>query len=135
MSVSWRHAAEINVAPFVVARSSLLLNPPQWPLRYLDGQPLENMPEQKTLSHPISTSVKECAVYDLALRTWSKLLRILVYVFTFSKLLPRRVTTAIIADRLQFAGNKLISALQLKYLQKNLTTFATSCHARLPLIG
>lgn len=100
--------------------SWVILDPCQWPLRDLDGQPVENMPEQKVMYHNVCTPVTECTIYDLALciSAWSKLLRILVYVFTFAKLLTRRVTIAVTADQLQLAENKLLLALQIKYFAK-----------------
>lgn len=90
------------------------LHPSQWPLKSLDGEPIADISEQKVLTHSVCTSVKQCALHDLALRTssWSKLLRIIVYVCKFAKLLPRRSTTAVTADDFSFAENKMLRALQ-----------------------
>lgn len=94
-----------------------ILHPSQWPLRELDSQPLEDMPEQKVLSHAVCVSPRECIIYNTALRasSWSKVLRILVYVCRFAKLLSRSGSATVTADDLQFVENKLLRALQTKY--------------------
>lgn len=96
------------------------LHPSQWPLKSLDGQAISDIPEQKVLTHTVCTPVKQCALYELALRvsSWSKLLRIIAYVCRFAKLLSRRSTTALTAEDLHFAENKILYALQAQYFSE-----------------
>lgn len=74
----------------------------QWPLKSLDNQSSTDIPEQKVVKHTLCIPSKQCALYELALRasSWSKLLRVVVYVCKFTKLIPRRNTTAMTADDL-----------------------------------
>lgn len=94
----------------------LSLDPSQWPTS-ADTIHLNDVPEQKTLAHPVVTVADDSEIYSLAGRTssWSKLLRVIVYVCRFLKLLPRRDSVFITASDLEFAEIKLLQILQHKY--------------------
>ncbi|XP_045498045.1 uncharacterized protein LOC123696083 isoform X2 [Colias croceus] len=91
-------------------------DPSDWPLRSLDGESIADIPERKLLAHTVCSPIKHCALYDTALRvsSWSRLLRVVVYIYRFLKLLPRR-GVMMTAEDLNFSENKLLAALQNKY--------------------
>lgn len=85
-------------------------NSAEWPIYEVHDFSNLNVPEQKTLSHAGLTVANESVLYTLALRmsSWTKLLRTLVYIFRFAKLLPYKNSRAISIIDLEFAENKLI---------------------------
>ncbi|KAL0810543.1 hypothetical protein ABMA28_010663 [Loxostege sticticalis] len=93
------------------------LDPSQWPLKTLDGESITNIPEEKVLTHTVSAPVTHCVLYELASRisSWSKLLRVIVYVCRFAKLLPRRDSVVITATEIELAENKILRSLQAKH--------------------
>ncbi|XP_039760333.1 uncharacterized protein LOC120633963 [Pararge aegeria] len=90
------------------------MHPSQWPLKTLEGESIEDVPEKKVLIHTVCKPILPNDLHELALRfsSWSKLLRIIVYICRFAKLLPRRGTSAVTADDLNFAENRMLRALQ-----------------------
>lgn len=93
------------------------MDPSKWPLESLDGQSFLDIPEQKILSHTVCSPVTPCLLYNLALRlsSWTKLLRIIVYIFRFVKLLPRRGTNIVTVDDINYAEIAILRALQRLY--------------------
>ena len=97
-------------------------DPSEWPLRELDSQSIGEVPEQKALAHPVTINAEESVLYKLAQRvsSWSKLLRIIVYIFRFLerlKLLPRRSDSI---SELEFAEIKLIRVLQIVHFSNDI---------------
>ena len=95
----------------------LSLDPSQWPVNYVQDQLLGEVPEQKILTHSVTVPEQQPVIYELAQRmsSWSKLLRVIVFVYRYAKLLPRRHSIAITAHDLEFVENKLLQVIQHKY--------------------
>lgn len=91
----------------------ILNDPSEWPIKELDRDSIEDMPvpEQKVLSHAVTTDSVESPIYKLSQRisSWSKLLRITVYIYRFLKFLPRVTITR---AHLEFAERKVLISLQ-----------------------
>lgn len=94
------------------------LSSSQWPIDDVDTPP-PVVPEQKLLAHSITTPEPDSVIYELAQRmsSWSKLLRAIVYIFRFARMLPRRDSTTITSDDLEFAETKLLQTLQQKHFK------------------
>ncbi|GBP18864.1 hypothetical protein EVAR_20394_1 [Eumeta japonica] len=92
------------------ARSS----PAEWSISQFDPSTITDLPESKTTTF-INTAVKPDPplLYTLALRisSWSKLNRIVIYVFRFIKILPRKFEIS----HLDVAELAVIRALQIVY--------------------
>ncbi|XP_073967338.1 uncharacterized protein [Choristoneura fumiferana] len=92
----------------------VLNDPTEWPIKEHDRDAVGEgeIPELKPLAHAVTTDSAESPLYTLAQRTssWSKLLRITVYVCRFLKLLPRRATVS--RSDLEVAEKKIITSLQ-----------------------
>lgn len=94
------------------------LDPSQWPLRSLGDLSISDIPEEKVLTHTVCTSSNnDCILYEISLRlsSFNKLLHIIVFIYRFLKILPRRTGITPTVDDIIFAENKLLRALQNKY--------------------
>ncbi|XP_061707388.1 uncharacterized protein LOC133517655 [Cydia pomonella] len=95
-------------------------HPSEWPLRELDRESIGEVPELKPLAHAATTDVSESPLYSLAQRisSWSRLLRIVVYVYRILKPKPR--FSALSRNDLEFAEGKIISSLQSEHFSDDI---------------
>ncbi|XP_063623090.1 uncharacterized protein LOC134795191 [Cydia splendana] len=95
-------------------------HPSEWPLRELDRESIGEVPELKPLAHATTTDVSESPLYSLAQRisSWSRLLRIIVYVYRILKPKPR--STALTRSDLEFAEGKILSSLQRQHFSDDI---------------
>ncbi|XP_063630426.1 uncharacterized protein LOC134801759 [Cydia splendana] len=95
-------------------------HPSEWPLRELDRESIGEVPELKPLAHATTTDVSESPLYSLAQRisSWSRLLRIIVYVYRILKPKPR--STALTRSDLEFAEGKILSSLQSQHFSDDI---------------
>ncbi|CAG9120009.1 unnamed protein product [Plutella xylostella] len=103
--------------------SWLASNASQWPsFDEVNDSTLDDVPEQRNLVHAVLTPADECSIYPAASRSssWTKLLRIVVYICRVLKLLPRREPTCITATDLEYAETKLLQILQNKHFKDEL---------------
>ncbi|CAG9133315.1 unnamed protein product [Plutella xylostella] len=103
--------------------SWLASNASQWPsFDEVNDSTLDVVPEQRNLVHAVLTPADECSIYPAASRSssWTKLLRIIVYICRVLKLLPRRKPTCITATDLEYAETILLQILQNKHFKDEL---------------
>lgn len=96
-------------------------DPSEWPIQPFDhSAEAEDVPERKSVSHPVLVEVAESPIYALALRmsSWSKLLRAIVYVYRFLRQLPNG--TAVSSSDLEFAEYKLLRVVQAVHFSKDI---------------
>nr|XP_049698106.1 uncharacterized protein LOC126054983 [Helicoverpa armigera] len=94
-------------------------DPSEWPIQPSHNAEIEDIPERKSVSHPVTIEVPVSPIYALALRmsSWSKLLRVIVYVCKFIKKLPRG--TCVSSSDLEVAEYTLLRALQAVHFSKD----------------
>lgn len=87
-------------------------DPSEWPIVEFHSGDNNEAPEMKPLVYNVTAAATDSLIYTLANRTssWSKLLRIVIYIYRFLKLLPRKSSTT--RSDLDFAEGKVIIALQ-----------------------
>lgn len=95
-------------------------HPSEWPISEFDRENVSEMPELKPLALAVTVNTSKSLIYELAQRisSWSKLLRIIVYMYRFSKILPRR--SYITKSDLEFVEIKILSALQHVYFSDDI---------------
>lgn len=96
-------------------------DPSEWPISSFDHNAEdEDVPERKSVSHPVVVEVAESPIYALALRmsSWSKLLRAIVYVCRFISQLPNG--TSVSSSDLEVAEYTLLRALQAVHFNKDI---------------
>lgn len=99
------------------------LDPSQWPINSIDRVTVDNLPEEKVNAHPAtSDQVEKSFLEDLSTRfsSWSKLVRVLAYVYRFIKKLPRRESLTLTTNDLDFAERALIRDMQQRHFKQDL---------------
>lgn len=96
-------------------------DPSEWPINKITDLGSDSIPEEKVHAHPVVPCLNsDSLLLALAERTssWTKLLRVIVFVYRFMKKLPRRNNTVTASD-LEFAENILLCHVQKKYFFKD----------------
>ncbi|KAL0860149.1 hypothetical protein ABMA27_010456 [Loxostege sticticalis] len=95
-------------------------DPSEWPINKITDLGSDSIPEEKVHAHPVPCLNSDSLLLALAERTssWTKLLRVIVFVYRFMKKLPRRNSNVTASD-LEFAENILLCHVQKKYFFKD----------------
>ncbi|KAL4702854.1 hypothetical protein ACJJTC_007108 [Scirpophaga incertulas] len=107
-----------NAVEFDKHASFKILDRSLWPLNNADSlHSVSEIPEQKVIVNIAAAPAIKSIFYELALRnsSWSKYLRIVVYILRFAKLLPRRPSSSVTNADLNFAEHRTIMILQHMY--------------------
>nr|CAI5842568.1 unnamed protein product [Callosobruchus analis] len=102
------------------------LSPDKWPIRTFDPATISKPPEEKTNTLAVTVPSERPLLLEVAERTssWSKLLRIVVYVYRFIKSLPHR--KYITASDLDFAELRIICCLQRYYFKREISNLLSN---------
>nr|CAI5820463.1 unnamed protein product [Callosobruchus analis] len=102
------------------------LSPDKWPIRTFDPATISKPPEEKTNTMAVTGPSGRPLLLEVAERTssWSKLLRIVVYVYRFIKSLPHR--KYITASDLDFAELRIICCLQRYYFKREISNLLSN---------
>nr|CAI5859790.1 unnamed protein product [Callosobruchus analis] len=102
------------------------LSPDKWPIRTFVPATISKPPEEKTNTLAVTGPSERPLLLEVAERTssWSKLLRIVVYVYRFIKSLPHR--KYITASDLDFAELRIICCLQRYYFKREISNLLSN---------
>lgn len=95
-------------------------DPSEWPIQGSDQISVQEIPEAKPGVYAIVTNDITSPIYVLAQRisSWSKLLKVIVFIFRFIKRLPR--TYSLSNADLNFAENQVLRVLQHKHFEDDI---------------